>query len=328
MFYHYYFLHKCTKHVVSSCSISVWLHRGAWSDLSSDTWHSWLKLFFSFFFFFLSSGPLYKCRDSTLKWAMTTFFPFHLCLLTMIILSCGMLFYWTIHSVKFVGSWKGPFVPAGDVARHTPVEGCAVHALVEMAVGWSCIAALVGWLQCGGSIVVAAALVAWSYGCGSRTGCLAVCGGCLVTGGRLVVERGRWSGGVRRLSQLPSVWGMTAGESRRSIAWWVGHDRRRAEAAIPGAVMCRCLWWPVALDQAYWLTGWCGRWVAWMVTECHWLSLMSLSWNCGFLYPAWWVELRLSVAIVSADWLVHVMFHNELGSKCCINMSGGSNVIG
>jgi hypothetical protein len=43
-------------------------------------------------------------------------------------------------------------------------------------------------------------LVAWLCGCGSRIDCLAVCGG-------------RWSGGVRRLSQLPSESGMAAGES-------------------------------------------------------------------------------------------------------------------
>jgi hypothetical protein len=38
------------------------------------------------------------------------------------------------------------------------------------------------------------------------------------------------------------------------------------------------------------------------------------------------LELYLAVAIVSADWLAHVMIHNELDSKCCINMRADSNV--
>jgi hypothetical protein len=56
------------------------------------------------------------------------------------------------------------------------------------------------------------------------------------------------------------------------------------------------------------------------------MSLKLARLELRLLYQTWWAELRLVVAIVSADWLLHVMLCNELGSECCINMSGGSNV--
>jgi hypothetical protein len=58
--------------------------------------------------------------------------------------------------------------------------------------------------------VAAAELAAWSWS--------------LVAGRRLVMERGRWIGGVA--AAVP-------------VAWCVGYDRRRAEAAVPGAVKSR-----------------------------------------------------------------------------------------
>jgi hypothetical protein len=57
-------------------------------------------------------------------------------------------------------------------------------------------------------------------------------------------------------------------------------------------------------------------------------SLNTAGLELRLLYQTWWAELRLVVAIVSAGWLAHMMIRNELGSACCINMSGDSNVIG
>jgi hypothetical protein len=67
-----------------------------------------------------------------------------------------------------------------------------------------------------------AGLAAWSWS--------------LVAGRHLVAERGRWRGGMRQLRQLSNVWGVAAGESRQPVARCVGHDGRRAEAAVPRAV--------------------------------------------------------------------------------------------
>jgi hypothetical protein len=65
-----------------------------------------------------------------------------------------------------------------------------------------------------------------------------------------------------------------------------------------------------------------------VITDWLMWSLMIAGLGLCLLYQSWWAELRLVVAIVSADWLAHVMIHTELESECYINMSGGSNVIG
>jgi hypothetical protein len=116
-------------------------------------------------------------------------------------------FCWTIHSMKFVGSWKGPFVPAGsdvgltgDVVRRVLVECCSGACASRMRR----LPGDVG-LQCGSW------LAAWS---GARAS-----------------ER-------RRLTGVPVTRWVGYGHRRVEAAScpWVGHDRQRAEAAVPGAV--------------------------------------------------------------------------------------------
>jgi hypothetical protein len=118
----------------------------------------------------------------------------------------------TIHSVKFVGPWKGPLVPARDVVLFAPV-------------GWSSGA-------CTGRNGVWRLLeVAWSHA--------VVAGSCLVTvqqlGSCLVVEPGCW--------KMP-------GRRAQSLEWWhaaaapvtqcVGRGRWQVEAAS-----CPVCWaWP------------------------------------------------------------------------------------
>jgi hypothetical protein len=128
-----------------------------------------------------------------------------------------------------------------------------------------------------------------------------------------------------RSASLPCRWCGAACAGRNScwlklrgrIGWLVAVRRLPEVAWSQSVVAWELVRWR-AVDFAEWM---------WTLNRLdgHWWLLV---WSCVFLYPAWWAELRLVVAIVSVDWLAQVMLRNELGSECCINMSGGSNVIG
>jgi hypothetical protein len=191
---------------------------------------------------------------------------------------------WTIHSIKFVGSWKGPFVLAGrdvglagDVVRHVPIEWCsgvcASHMRKLLGRMWRLPG--VPWPQCGSW------LAAWSWSADiGETACnrhasypVSQVWPPASRGGQLPGELGMTTGGPRQ----PSLAQCSADDSEDRSLW-----TRRADRLVDAVAGLMSLIW---------------------LTEEHLpMTERLLAGSCVSYTNLGGAEPRLVAAAVSADW--------------------------